>query len=566
MKKTIVFVLVFFSQVVYANNSWNSNFTYHGKTYDAGSTGGINQTIKVNGSQITFRVDSNNCYRDPTASYVDDCDRSIRRSQLRSHSTTRMGQDTRYSFSVNKLTTGGDANRGEYINFFEIKPNAGMSMTVPTMTLNVNPKTSKMNIIQSLGNHSANPASKNDIKTYIGNLKKGWNNFRVDTKQSPGGDGYLRIYQNGKLIYNYTGKTSYPHNRDIKYWIGGYICCGRINQLLQNGEPDHVFKFTNISAGPINNNPPNNNTGPNNAFSKYVDMYGDLKAAYNRNSGGKSKADWGKWHYCSYGKNEGRAGLTPAHCLGSSTANVKPKIRITQNDIDSCQGRDNCFQFANIVSDISYNPSNMFSYNDYIMFNFGPSTSDHRYLLGFTGKPYDNRLDQPIAFGIKHNNTIFAMALDNSYYGSKNNTLFGDGSTRYFVLNHKKEISPRLNFDITGTIGTATARPGGDIVNIGRSYAVGFDAIANYTINEKNAEYLKFSLIHPLRLQDATVEFANFIADIEPDGRELQFSASYGKNINRRVKFESDLSYVMDEGNTSGNDNAIIMFYIKWDA
>jgi len=199
------------------------------------------------------------------------------------------------------------------------------------------------------------------------------------------------------------------------------------------------------------------------------------------------------------------------------------------------------------------------------MFNFGPSTSDHRYLLGFTGKPYDNRLDQPIAFGIKHKNTIFAMALDNSYYGSKSNTLFGNGSTRYFVLNHRKEISPRLNFDITGTIGTATARPGGDIVNIGRSYAVGFDAIANYTINERNAEYLKFSLIHPLRLEDATVEFANFIADIEPDGRELQFSANYGKNINRRVKFESDLSYVMDEGNTSGNDNAMIMFYIKWD-
>ena len=41
--------------------------------------------------------------------------------------------------------------------------------------------------------------------------------------------------------------------------------------------------------------------------------------------------------------------------------------------------------------------------------------------------------------------------------------------------------------------------------------------------------------------------------------------ANYGKNINRRVKFESDLSYVMDEGNTSGNDNAIITFYIKWD-
>ena len=100
MKKTIVFVLIFFSNAVYANNIWDSNFTYHGKKYDAGSTGGINQTIKVNGSQITTRVDSNNCYKNPTASYVDDCDRSIRRTQLRSHATTRMGQDTRYNLSL----------------------------------------------------------------------------------------------------------------------------------------------------------------------------------------------------------------------------------------------------------------------------------------------------------------------------------------------------------------------------------------------------------------------------------------------------------------------------------
>jgi len=559
MKKTIVFVLVFFSQVVYANNSWNNNFTYHGKTYTASSTGGIAQTINVTGSQITLRVDPNNCYKNPMGKWADDCDRSIRRTQIRSHSTTRMGQDTRYNFSVNKLTVGGDANRGEYINFFEIKPQAGKLSTTPTMALYVNPKTNKMSIIQSLGNHCANPAAQNDIKTQLGKLKNGWNNFRIDTKQSPGGDGYLRVYQNGKLIYNYTGKTSYPHSRAIKYWIGGYICCGKITQLLQNGEPDHVFKYTNVSAGAVTNNRSNNNTGPNNAFSKYVDSHGDLIAAYNANSGGKSKAAWGKWHYCNHGKNEGRSGLTPAACSSQSGLG-KPKIKITQDDI-----REGGTRFAEALTGITYNPSSMFSFNDYITFNFGPKASDHRYLLGFTGKPYDNRLDQPIAFGIKHKNTIFAMALDNSYYGSKNNTLFGNGSTRYFVLNHKKEISPRLNFDITGTIGTATARSGEGIVNIERSYAVGFDAVANYTINEKNAEYFKFSLIHPLRLEDATVEFASFIADIEPDGRELQFSANYGKNINRRVKFESDLSYVMDEGNTSGNDNAIITFYIKWD-
>ena len=95
MKKTVVFVLVFFSQVVYANNSWDSNFTYHGKTYDASSTGGIAQTINVTGSQITLRVDPNNCYKNPMGKWTDDCDRSIRRTQLRSHSSVRMGQGTK---------------------------------------------------------------------------------------------------------------------------------------------------------------------------------------------------------------------------------------------------------------------------------------------------------------------------------------------------------------------------------------------------------------------------------------------------------------------------------------
>ena len=39
------------------------------------------------------------------------------------------------------------------------------------------------------------------------------------------------------------------------------------------------------------------------------------------------------------------------------------------------------------------------------------------------------------------------MALDNSYYGSKNNTLFGNGSTRYFVLNHKNAKENKKHFD-----------------------------------------------------------------------------------------------------------------------
>jgi hypothetical protein len=42
-------------------------------------------------------------------------------------------------------------------------------------------------------------------------------------------------------------------------------------------------------------------------FEGYVNKYPDLFAAYNANPGGKSKSEWGRSHYCKFGRNEGRA-------------------------------------------------------------------------------------------------------------------------------------------------------------------------------------------------------------------------------------------------------------------
>ncbi|MBT6247467.1 MAG: hypothetical protein HOI43_18765 [Gammaproteobacteria bacterium] len=41
-------------------------------------------------------------------------------------------------------------------------------------------------------------------------------------------------------------------------------------------------------------------------FESYVNKYPDLLAAYHKASGGRSKGDWGKSHYCSSGESEGR--------------------------------------------------------------------------------------------------------------------------------------------------------------------------------------------------------------------------------------------------------------------
>ena len=56
----------------------------------------------------------------------------------------------------------------------------------------------------------------------------------------------------------------------------------------------------------------------------YVDKYADLLAAYNANSGGLSKSDWGKNHYCVFGQIEGRtsSGLSSASCSTTSASSV----------------------------------------------------------------------------------------------------------------------------------------------------------------------------------------------------------------------------------------------------
>ena len=54
-------------------------------------------------------------------------------------------------------------------------------------------------------------------------------------------------------------------------------------------------------------------------FEGYVNKYRDLSAAYKKNSGGLSKKDWGKKHYCGKGLAEGRKyrGLSAASCKSS---------------------------------------------------------------------------------------------------------------------------------------------------------------------------------------------------------------------------------------------------------
>ena len=577
MKKTILSILVFLSiNAVYANNAWNGNFTYHGKKYDATTTGGIKQTINVNGSQVTIKVDPNNCYKNPTGKWTDDCDRSIRRTQLRSHSSVGMGQDTKYNFSVNKLHTHGDANRGGYINFFEIKPYTdGKTSTVPTVALYVNPKTNNMNVIQSLGNHGANPAAQNDIYKSIGRLKNGWNNFRIDTKQSTGADGYVKIYQNGKLIYSYKGKTSYPHNRPIKYWFGGYICCGQINQLLQNGEPDHVFQYTNVSAGPVSssgsNSPTlNNNSGSdNNTFSKYVNAYGDLNAAFNNGlQPGKSKAEFGQWHYCNYGIGEGRtsAGMSLAACkvsLDTKTPDIDTNVDEMDNGLGGGRFTDEITTGIKRFSKVAVFNGDVFSFKDYYTFKAYEVNDTQGLMLGFSKRQEsDGSTDDPVGIGWLFDNVALMVAQDNSMLGYDAQGIFDfiDPSTTYIDIGHRKTFADNITL-FTDLIYAYGRSSDGDLVALSDIHALGFESKLEYVANDANIFVFKFDL--PLHIEDGSSRFivsqfgqpVPLNIGLVPDGREMRLSLGNDFRLFESSMITSRFMYTRDPDHRRGRSD-----------
>ena len=68
----------------------------------------------------------------------------------------------------------------------------------------------------------------------------------------------------------------------------------------------------------------------------YVDKYPDLSAAYNANTGGLSKSEWAKNHYCAFGQIEGRSysGLSTASCSTASTSTSSSTSSNSSSDFE----------------------------------------------------------------------------------------------------------------------------------------------------------------------------------------------------------------------------------------
>ena len=254
-----------------ANPVYDDNYTYNGKRYHALSTGGVKKAFRISKAHkrskksrgsAKFIVFTQKCVRGSASDlYDDDCDRGIRRSQLEQYDELPINRNLEYRFSVKKpykkFPGLGGADK-YYIIFFEIKPYGVDALpggndlpTVPTFTLNLDGKTNKFRSILSLRNHSNPEVEPLNIIKDIGKLKRGWNDFKIKTKQTARKNGYVKVYHNGKLIYSYKGKTAYKdvhkYKLGLQFWMGGYICCGYCDKLKKN-ERNHIFYFDMVKA------------------------------------------------------------------------------------------------------------------------------------------------------------------------------------------------------------------------------------------------------------------------------------------------------------------------------
>ena len=225
MKKLIALFTICAALSVHAEKA---NYWWNGSWW-AKSTSGI-ENIVVDGDQVTFTLLSNICIGDADG----DCNTSATkpypslRNQLQSKYGEKNNRPVTHTFSVKKENMHGTSLR-----LWELKPFGMRTGTVPTLNID-----SEWIGIKWANEHNEDHSYYQDY-----DLEPGvWDNFVIETLQTPFENGYVRVILNGKLVFDYDGPTSYSHHFPNQIWIGPYICCG-----YPEDEPNHVVSYKNIT-------------------------------------------------------------------------------------------------------------------------------------------------------------------------------------------------------------------------------------------------------------------------------------------------------------------------------
>ena len=561
MKTTHCFALMIalFSGSIGAEEIYS--YPWSGSNYFAKSTGGVGSGIRPSGNSVTFHLLTDRCIRgNASDTYEDDCDRGIFRSQLQRESELSMNRDLRYNFSIKDDGVQGIGLRGLGMNIFEIKPYGNASPTVPTFVLYFQPKTRQLlaNIVVTNNVGGTNVHLPNrEINTIVGSMKSNWNDFQIETKQSVDEDGYIKIRKKGVLIYEYYGQTSYAHPFGLQYWFGPYICCGN----TPAGEPNHTLVYRRVNGSIVNSN-----EEPVTSLSTYVNKYGDLLAAYNANSGGESKAAWGKRHYCDYGHGEGRtsSGLTSSVCSTSLTTTL-PTIEVTVKDILE-RGNRFSSEITRGVREFSKTAvfnGDIFSFKDYQTFRAFKVGEDQGLILGFTKhRDKDGVLHDPVGIGWLFDDVALMVAQDNSLFGYRAKGVFDfkDPSTTYVGAGFRKKLAEKaiLYTDLMYAFGRS--RPG-ELTTLSNLHALGLETRLDIRANWRNRFQFRFDL--PLRIEHGSSRFYveqggrvyPLVIDLVPAARQSSLSFNHRYRLSRKSQLISKLNYTHNPDHRRSRNN-----------
>jgi len=179
-------------------------------------------------------------------------------------------------------------------------------------------------------------------------------------------------------------------------------------------------------------------TSSGNAYEGYVNKYGDLLAAFNRVGG--SKSNWGKNHYCNYGRREGRtySGLSASGC--SSTTTTTANSSASASSFSTTTTANSSTSASNYVS------------NSHLSDGRGPvRTVSHP---GYSGVSYTTI-----------GNSTFGS--DGTSYTTIGNSTFGSDGTSYTTIGNSTFGSDGTSYT---TIGNSTfGSDGSSSTTIGNS-------------------------------------------------------------------------------------------------
>ena len=181
--------------------------------------------------------------------HAEDCNGGARRTQIYTNHSYPEKKDLVFGFSLYKPSQGVSAKTNWTTGplFFELKADhmkTGVNIA-PTFRLHLNPKTKKIGYVLDVCD--SNTGKTCDKYGDIASLKfNKWTDFKIETKQTTGKNGYVRVYINRKLVYSHKGKSS-STKLPVLLNLGPYVCASGCDKMAKN-EPNHTFYFDLVSS------------------------------------------------------------------------------------------------------------------------------------------------------------------------------------------------------------------------------------------------------------------------------------------------------------------------------